>query len=142
MTKSFNLRDILIMTPQIDSYAPIFASVFNNTAHNTTQLPWVITDKSQEDKVGLIHFVLNLFEISASRLTASVFENLLTNPALQTQQNISIDEMSDITKSLQSAGFTWGLDSSERFGEETHSLCWCLEGFYLVLFYQIIQLME
>ncbi len=126
-------RDILIMTPQVDSYAPIITSVFNNIDHNTTQLPWVITDKSQEDKVGLIHFVLNLLEISASRLTASNFENLLTNPALRTQQNISIDEVSDIIKSLQSAGFTWGLDSSERFGEETHSLCWCLERFLLGL---------
>ena len=126
-------RDILIMTPQVDSYAPIITSVFNNIDKNTTQLPWVITDKSQEDKVGLIHFVLNLFEISVSRLTASIFENLLINPALRTQQNISIDEVSDIIKSLQSAGFTWGLDSSERYGEETHSLCWCLERFLLGL---------
>ncbi|WP_413391116.1 exodeoxyribonuclease V subunit gamma [Prochlorococcus marinus] len=126
-------RDILIMTPKVDSYAPIITSVFNNIDHNTTKLPWVITDKSQEDKVGLIHFLLNLLEISASRLTASIFENLLTNPALRTQQNISIDEVSDIIKSLQSAGFTWGLNSSERFGEETHSLCWCLERFLLGL---------
>ncbi|MBW3042249.1 exodeoxyribonuclease V subunit gamma [Prochlorococcus marinus] len=131
--KKLQPRDVLIMTPQIDSYKAIFASVFNNIDHNTTQLPWVITDRSQEDKVGLIHFVLNLLEISASRLTASVFENLLTNPALQKQQNISIEEVSDISKSLQSAGFTWGLDSSERFGEETHSLCWCLERFLLGL---------
>ncbi len=131
--KEIQPRDILIMTPQVDSYAPIITSVFNNIDHKTTQLPWVITDKSQEDKVGLIHFVLNLLEISASRLTASIFENLLTNPALRTQQNISIDEVTDIIKSLQSAGFTWGLDSSERFGEETHSLCWCLERFLLGL---------
>ncbi len=131
--KKLQPRDILIMTPQIDCYASIIASVFNNIDHNTTQLPWVITDRSQEDKVGLIHFVLNLLEISASRLTASIFENLLINPALQTQQNITIDEVSDITKCLQSAGFTWGLDSSERFGEETHSLCWCLERFLLGL---------
>ncbi len=131
--KELQPRDILIMTPQIDSYAPIITSVFNNIDNSTTQLPWVITDKSQEDKVGLIRFVLNLLEISASRLTASIFENLLNNPALQKQQNISIDEVSDITKNLQSAGFTWGLDSSERFGEETHSLCWCLERFLLGL---------
>ncbi len=131
--KGLQPRDILIMTPQVDSYAPIINSVFNNIDQNTTQLPWVITDRSQEDKVGLMHFVLNLLEISASRLTASIFENLLTNPALQTQQNISVDEVSDITKSLQSAGFTWGLDSSERFGDETHSLCWCLERILLGL---------
>ncbi len=131
--KELQPRDILIMTPQIDSYAPIIASVFNNIDHDTTHLPWVITDRSQEDKVGLIHFILNLLEISTSRLTASIFENLLTNPAFQKQQNISIDEVSNITQSLQSGGFTWGLDSSERFGEETHSLCWCLERFLLGL---------
>ena len=131
--KKLQPRDILIMTPQINSYSAIFASVFNNVNQDTTQIPWVITDRSQEDKVGLISFVLNLLEISASRLTASIFEILLTNPALQKQQNISIEEAHDINKSLQSAGFTWGLDSSERFGEETHSLCWCLERFLLGL---------
>ncbi len=131
--KKLQPRDILIMTPQVDSYASIFASVFNNIDQNSTPLPWIITDRSQEDKVGLIHFVLNLLEISASRLTASIFENLLSNPALQAQQKISIDEVTNITKNLQSAGFTWGLDSSERFGEEAHSLCWCLERFLLGL---------
>jgi len=131
--KKLQPRDVLIMTPQIDSYAPIFASVFNNLNHDTTQLPFVITDRSQEDKVGLIHFVLNLLEISASRLTASIFELLITNPALQKQQRISIEEASDITRGLQAAGFTWGLDSSERFGEEAHSLRWCLERLLLGL---------
>jgi len=131
--KKLQPKDILIMTPQIDSYTPIFASVFNNIDHNTTQLPWVITDKSQEDKIGLIHFVLNLLEISANRLTASIFETLLTHPVLQKQQNLGIDEVSNIIKNLQSAGFTWGLDSLERFGDETHSLCWCLERLLLGL---------
>ena len=134
--KKLQPRDILIMTPQVDSYAPIIASVFNNIDHNSIQLPWIITDRSQEDKIGLTHFLLNLLEISAYRLSASTFENVLTNPALQKQQNISIDEVSNIIRSLQSAGFTWGLDSSERFGEETHSLCWCLERFLLGLVLQ------
>ena len=131
--KTLQPRDILIMTPQVDSYSPIFASVFNNIDKNTTQLPWVITDRSQEEKIGLIHFVLKLLEISANRLTASIFEILLTNPALQKQQNLSTEEANNIIRNLQSAGFTWGLDSSERFGEEAHSLCWCLERLLLGL---------
>ena len=131
--KKLQPRDILIMTPQIDSFAPIFASVFNNTNINTTQLPWVITDRSQEAKIGVIHFVLNLLEVSANRLTASNFEILLTNPVLQKQQNLTIEDITNITNSLQSAGFTWGLNSSERLGEEVHSLSWCLERILLGL---------
>ena len=125
--KNLQPRDILIMTPKIDSYAPIFSTVFNNINLETSQLPWVITDRSQKDKVGLIHFVLNILEISATRLTASNFEILLSNPALQKQQNISSEEVSKILKNLQSAGFTWGVDALERHGEEAHSLSWCLE---------------
>ncbi len=131
--KNLQPRDILIMTPQIDSYAPIFSSVFNNINQDTTPLPWVITDRGQEDKIGLIHFVLNLLEISANRLTASNFEILLANPALQKQLNISFEEISSIIESLQSAGFTWGLNSTERYGEEAHSLSWCLERLLLGL---------
>ena len=126
-------RDILIMTPQIDSYAPIFSSVFNNINLDRTQLPWVLTDRNQEDKIGLMSFVLNLLELSANRLNASSLESLLTNPALLKQQNITIEEANNITKNLQSAGFRWGLDSSERQGDETHSLSWCLERFLLGL---------
>ncbi len=131
--KDLQPRDILIMTPQVDSYAPIFSSVFSNIDLETTQLPWVITDRSQEEKIGLINYILNLIEISANRLTASKLETLLTNPALLKQQNITIKEVNEITKSLQSAGFTWGLNSSEREGDEMHSLSWCLERLLLGL---------
>tara|TARA_B100000700_G_scaffold321973_1_gene422447 strand:+ start:593 stop:3886 length:3294 start_codon:yes stop_codon:yes gene_type:complete len=129
--KSLQPRDIIIMTPQIKRYTPIFSSVFNNLDHSITVLPWTITDRSQEDKIGLIHFVLNLLEISADRLTASNLDILLSNPALQKQQNISSEEVFKIINNLQSAGFTWGLDSSERHGDLAHSLCWCLERFLL-----------
>ena len=60
-------------------------------------------------------------------------ESLLNNPVLQKQQKISFEEVSSIIKNLQSSGFTWGLDATERFGEETHSLCWCLERILLGL---------
>ncbi len=129
--KTLQPKDILIMTPQLSSYSPIFASVFNNIPTSDIELPWTITDRSQEDKVGIIHFVLSLLDISSKRLTASSLDSLLSNPVLQKQQNISAEEIETISNHLQETGFTWGLDASDRLGENEHSLSWCLERWLL-----------
>ncbi len=129
--KTLQPKDILIMTPQISSYSHIFTSVFNNLPTSDIELPWTITDRSQEDKVGIVHFVLSLLDISSNRLTASSLDSLLSNPVLQKQQNISAEEVDTISNHLQETGFTWGLDASDRLGENEHSLSWCLERWLL-----------
>lgn len=129
--KTLQPKDILIMTPQVSSYSHIFASVFNNLPTSDIELPWTITDRSHENKVGIIHFVLSLLDISSNRLTASGLDSLLSNPALQKQQNISAEKVDTISNRLQETGFTWGLDASDRLGEKEHSLSWCLERWLL-----------
>ncbi len=129
--KSLKPKDILIMTPQLSCYSSIFASVFNNLPTSDIELPWTITDRSHEDKVGIIHFVLSLLDISSNRLTASGLDSLLANPALQKQQNLSAEQIDNISNHLQETGFTWGLDASDRLGENEHSLSWCLERWLL-----------
>lgn len=129
--KTLQPKDILIMTPRVSSYTHIFASVFNNLPTSDIELPWIITDRSQEDKVGIIHFILSLLDISSNRLTASGLDSLLSNQVLQKQQNISAEEIETISNRLQETGFTWGLDALDRLGENEHSLSWCLERWLL-----------
>ena len=46
-------RDVLVMTPQIERYAPLLSSVFNDTAAIGVDLPWRLTDRSQQSSPGL-----------------------------------------------------------------------------------------
>ena len=126
-------RDILIMTPQVDRFAPLLSSVFNDIAATGVELPWRLTDRSQQDNPGLSQALLLLLKIANERLTASALERLLSNPALQQLQGLSPEETTGINQCLQRTGFRWGLNAAERGGEETHSLDWCLDRWLLGL---------
>ncbi len=126
-------RDVLVMTPQIERYAPLLSSVFNDTAAIGVDLPWRLTDRSQQSSPGLSMAMFTLLELAATRLTATGLERLLANPALQGQQGLTAEEAVQITQTLQRSGFRWGLDGRERGGDEVHSLCWCLDRWLLGL---------
>ena len=76
-------RDVLVMTPQIDRYAPLLSSVFNDRDAIGVDLPWRLTDRSQQSTPGLTMAMLELLDLAAGRLTATGLERLLANPALQ-----------------------------------------------------------
>ena len=126
-------RDVLVMTPQIERYAPLLSSVFNDTAAIGVDLPWRLTDRSQQSSPGLSMAMFTLIELAATRLTATGLERLLANPALQGQQGLTPEEAVLITQTLQRSGFRWGLDARERGGDEVHSLRWCLDRWLLGL---------
>ena len=126
-------RDVLVMTPQIDRYAPLLSSVFNDRDAIGVDLPWRLTDRSQQSTPGLTMAMLALLDLAAGRLTATGLERLLANPALQAQQGIHGEDATALTRSLQRTGFRWGLDARERGGDETHSLSWCLDRWLLGL---------
>ena len=126
-------RDVLVMTPQIDRYAPLLSSVFNDRDAIGVDLPWRLTDRSQQSTPGLTMAMLELLDLAAGRLTATGLERLLANPALQAQQGFSGEDASALTRTLQRTGFRWGLDALERGGDETHSLIWSLDRWLLGL---------
>ena len=126
-------RDVLVMTPQVDRYAPLLSSVFNDVGAIGVELPWRLTDRSQQSSPGLTMAVLALLELAGGRLTATGLEQVLANPAVQRQQGFSSEEMANCTRALQRSGFRWGLDARERGGDEIHSLRWCLDRWLLGL---------
>ncbi|MCB4410596.1 exodeoxyribonuclease V subunit gamma [Synechococcus sp. MU1611] len=126
-------RDVLVMTPQIERYAPLLSSVFNDSAAIGIDLPWRLTDRSQQSSPGLSMAMFTLLELAATRLTATGLERLLANPALQGQQGLTAEDAVLMTQTLQRSGFRWGLDSRERGSDEVHSLRWCLDRWLLGL---------
>lgn len=126
-------RDVLVMTPQVDRYAPLLSSVFNDRDAIGVDLPWRLTDRSQQSTPGLTMATLELLDLAAGRLTATGLERLLANPALQAQQGFSGEDAAALTSTLQRTGFRWGLDARERGGDETHSLIWSLDRWLLGL---------
>ena len=130
---SLQPRDILVMTPDVERYAPLLASVFSDRDATGVDLPWRLTDRSQQNSPGLQQAFMSLLRLSADRLTASGLEALLGNPALQSLKQLTSQDAMAITDALQRSGFRWGLDAAERQGDDTNSLRWCLDRWLLGL---------
>jgi len=130
---SLQPRDVLVMTPDVERYAPLLASVFSDQDATGVDLPWRLTDRSQQNSPGLQQVFMGLLRLSADRLTASGLEALMANTALMSLQGLEQQEAMEITSALQRSGFRWGLDGSERQGDDTHSLRWCLDRWLLGL---------
>ena len=130
---SLEPRDVLVMTPDVERYAPLLNSVFGDHDATGVSIPWRLTDRSQQNTPGLIQGFMTLLRLACERLTASGLETVLANPALQDLKSITATDAVEITQSLQQTGFRWGVDGTERGGDDTHSLRWCLDRWLLGL---------
>ena len=130
---SLNPRDILVMTPQVDAFAPLVGAVFGDSAATGVTLPWRLTDRSQQSEAGISQGWLALLALGGERLTASALEGLLACGPLLSQHGIAAAEAGAISELLQRAGFRWGLDGAARSGDPTHSLAWAIDRLVLGL---------
>jgi len=126
-------RDVLVMTPQVEAFAPLVAAVFGDRGATGVVLPWRLTDRSQQSEPGIAQGLLALLALGGERLTASALEGLLACPPLLLRHGIDPGESGAITALLQRAGFRWGLDGKARGGDPSHSLAWAIDRLLLGL---------
>ena len=130
---SLTPRDILVMTPQVEEFAPLVAAVFGDTAATGIALPWRLTDRSQQDQGGLATSLLALLRLGGERLSASGLDALLSHRPLLETLGLGAGELAELGELLQRAGFRWGLDAGDRGGDPTHSLAWAIDRIVLGL---------
>ena len=130
---SLEPRDVLVMTPQVDAFAPLVASVFGDREATGVALDWRLTDRSQQSEAGIGRSLLDLLQLAGERLTASGLEALLESSALHQRFQLTGDEMAALHRCLQQLGFRWGLDGRERGGDATGSLAWACDRLLLGL---------
>ena len=130
---SLTPRDVLVMTPQVDAFAPLVGAVFGDTGATGVTLPWRLTDRSQQSEPGIAQGLLALLQLGGERLTASALEGLLACPPLLASRGLEPGDAGAITEQLQRAGFRWGLHGRSRGGDPTHSLSWAIDRIVLGL---------
>ena len=126
-------RDILLMTPQVEAFAPLVGAVFGDSGATGVHLPWRLTDRSQQSEAGISQGLLELLQLGGERLTASALERLLSCGPLLSAQGLEASDAAAITRVLQQAGFRWGRDGRERGGDPTRSLQWAIDRLVLGL---------
>lgn len=108
-------RDIMVMVPDINSYAPHIEAVFGQVAHHDPRhIPFTIADQGQRQQKPLLIALEHLLHLDQSRFTASEVLDLLEVPAIR--QRFGLDEAAVpvLHRWVRGAGIRWGLDAAQR----------------------------
>ncbi len=109
-------RDIVVMTPDIEAYAPYISMVFGSSQDTAGKIPYSIADRSLASEGLVAGLLLKLLAVPGSRLTAtSVFDIL---EALPVRGRFGLDgsELEAVRGWIEATRIRWGADEEHRAG--------------------------
>jgi exodeoxyribonuclease V gamma subunit len=111
-------KDVLVMCPQIENYAPyvdaVFARGWQELADDVPPLPCSIADRISKDSEPLVAAFLELLQLPDSRFYVSQLLGFLRNDAVQQKFNFTDDELNKIATWLEKAAIHWGIDQQHK----------------------------
>ena len=116
--KSLTPKDILVMCPQIEEYAPYVNAVFTrgwqDIAGEVPPLPCSIADRSAKDSDPLVAAFTELLSLPDSRFGVSQLLAFLRLPAMAHKFAINFEDLVKISAWLEQATVHWGLDLAHK----------------------------
>ncbi len=110
-------RDILVMIPRIDEYAPYITAVFGGAGDEGQRIPYAIADRSVTCTASLVRGFLSLLDLAESRCGASQVLDLLEHPAVSRRFGMERAGLMAARRWVTESGIRWGVDVGDRTGE-------------------------
>ncbi len=110
-------RDILVMAPDIESYAPYIAAVFDGETLEKQKIPFSIADRSRQKESPVAEAFLKVLALKGARLTASQILELLEEPTIRNCFDLSLADLDQVRQWISDTHICWGIDGAfkERF---------------------------
>ena len=116
---SLTPRDVIVMVPDIDTYAPHILAVFGlidrQAGHRDPRfIPFSLADQGRRATDPLLKALEALLNLPQSRLAVSDLLDLLEVPALRRCFGIAEDELPRLHRWVRGANIRWGLHAAQR----------------------------
>lgn len=116
--------DIVVMTPDIETYAPYIEGVFATTE---PRIPFNISDRSAEHESTLAATFLALLDLPGSRYDANRVLAILDEPAVERRFGLVEEDLDTVHRWVREAQIRWGIDGDHRASlglPATHEHTW------------------
>ncbi|HEX3546268.1 MAG TPA: exodeoxyribonuclease V subunit gamma, partial [Mycobacterium sp.] len=112
-------RDILVMCPDIETFAPLIVAGFGlgdmiHGVHPAHRLRVRLADRSLVQTNPLLGVASQLLALAGGRATASEVLNLAAGAPVRARFEFSDDDLEDITRWVREANIRWGFNSEHR----------------------------
>ncbi len=108
-------RDVIVMVPDVNAYAPYIEAVFGQVEHSDARyIPFSMADLTQRQQAPLIFALEFLLDVPESRLTVSDLLDLLNVPAVRQCFGIGINDLPRLHQWIRQTNIRWGLSARHR----------------------------
>ncbi|HEY2429999.1 MAG TPA: exodeoxyribonuclease V subunit gamma, partial [Acidimicrobiales bacterium] len=112
-------RDVIVMCPDIEAYAPLIGAVFGSGAEEDEvdgqpALRVRLADRSLRQTNPVLGVVALLLDLASSRMTASQVLDLAGREPVRRRFGFDDDDLERLTGWVAASGIRWGLDAAHR----------------------------
>lgn len=107
-------HDVIVMVPDIKTYAPLIDSVFMRTRSDLHSIPYRIADRPITSEAPVIEAFFRIFDLVRKRAKASEIMDLLSVQSLHKRFAITEDDLEQIHRWIDESGIRWGVDEEDR----------------------------
>jgi exodeoxyribonuclease V gamma subunit len=107
-------KDILVMAPDIEVYAPYIQAVFDLPLDDPRRIPFSITDRNVRKESQIIEAFLAILDLWDSRFGAAQVMTILESPTVRLKFEISEAEIDMIRQWISDTRIRWGIDKDNR----------------------------
>jgi exodeoxyribonuclease V gamma subunit len=109
---SLRPEDIVVMTPDLESYAPAFRAVLGGDDQG--RIPFEVHDRKTRDDASFYDDFLAVLEVLDSRFSVFDLMRLIDASSLRDTFRFTQDERARLTELLAASGVRWGIDEEHR----------------------------
>ncbi len=116
-------RHVLVMTPDIETFAPLVAAVFarhglavslDDGGRRLPVIPTAIADLGLRRTNPLAEALLQLLGLAGERVTAAALLELLTLAPVRNNLELQAEDLTDIRELVAASGMRWAFDAADR----------------------------
>ena len=112
--RSLEARDILVLCPDLERYAPVIDAVFGTSPRTPGFLPYRIVDRSARRGLAVVEAFLALLDVAPSRATATDVIDFLAREPVRSRFALDENEIDVVRQWVTDTGIRWGEDEGHR----------------------------
>ncbi|WP_161626601.1 exodeoxyribonuclease V subunit gamma [Desulfatiglans anilini] len=107
--------DVLVMAPDIESYAPYIRAVFEQPGEGASpKIPFSIADQGLRREGRLVEPFLAILALAGGRFPASEVLEVIECPAVLAAFDLEEGDLGPIRRWVRESGIRWGIDGENR----------------------------
>lgn len=107
-------RNVLVMAPDIEAYAPFIRAVFDMAGDDARRIPYSISDRSFRRSSQLADALMAVLDLPGQRFEASLVMDLLDKAPVRSRFGMDEEAVRKIHAWVSGANIRWGRDGHDK----------------------------